>query len=320
MNDNYNLGKVIGQCFNKKYGIITYSGTLAIEMAITSLNLKENSKILVNSLACYSIINTIIKLNHIPVLVEPTNKYTLTDSDIDSTISKHNIDCILLVHQYGIFNDVNLEKYKKKGIKIIEDVAQLWIPKDNYMIGKKSDIIVTSFGKTKPLSYGIGGGLFFDDKSIMEYADYCDIKSRENKNVLMSYLYPLCNKINYKKLIKAGNNNIKEQKRNDKAYIKLFSKYRFIKHLNDDDRNSWHRFPIWVEDKKLYKKLISEIRKTTLEYQLPHKIDTLDLKRNSKCIKIKLPKKEIYEVLLRTRNINTKKQIKTLKKILDNLL
>ncbi len=320
MNENYNLGKVIARRFNKKNGIITYSGTLAIEIAIASLNLKENTKILVNSQACYSIINTIIKLKYIPVLIETTNKYTLTDFDIDNALSKYDIGCILLVHQYGILNDINFEKYKKMGIKIIEDAAQLWIPNNNHIIGNKSDIIVTSFGKTKPLSYGIGGGLFFDNKSIMEYVDYCDIKSRENKNVLMSYLYPLCGKINYKNLIKTGNKNVNEQKRNAKAYIKLFSKYDFIMHLNEDDTNSWHRFPIWLEDKKLYNKLINEIKKTALEYQLPHKIDTLDLKRNSKCIKIKLQRKEMYEVLLRTRKINTIKQIKILKKIMDNLI
>ena len=48
-------------------------------------------------------------------------------------------------------------------------------------IGIDSDIVVTSFGSTKPISYGIGGGLFFDNKKIFKEIDFCDNESREKQ-------------------------------------------------------------------------------------------------------------------------------------------
>ena len=61
MMNNKLLGEKFAQDFNKKYGIITYSGTLAIEIALSSLGLKKGDKILVLSEICYSIVNTILK-------------------------------------------------------------------------------------------------------------------------------------------------------------------------------------------------------------------------------------------------------------------
>ena len=63
MMNNKLLGEKFAQDFNKKYGIITYSGTLAIEIALSSLGLKKGDKILVLSEICYSIVNTILSVD-----------------------------------------------------------------------------------------------------------------------------------------------------------------------------------------------------------------------------------------------------------------
>ena len=104
---------------------------------------------------CYSIINTVLKLGLVPVIKTPNNGLFFTNDDIDVVIDKEIIDCILLVHQFGILNNISKRKYKKLNIKIIEDVAQAWDLKDNNgmnNIGIDSDIVVTSFGSTKPIS------------------------------------------------------------------------------------------------------------------------------------------------------------------------
>ena len=124
MNYNSLLGSKLAKYFNKKYGIITYSGTLAIEVALKSLKLKRKSKVLISSNVCYSIINTVLKLGLVPVIKTPNNGLFFTNDDIDVVIDKEIIDCILLVHQFGILNNISKRKYKKLNIKIIEDVAQ----------------------------------------------------------------------------------------------------------------------------------------------------------------------------------------------------
>ena len=97
MNDNRLLGNKIAKIFNKKNGVITYSGTLALEISLINLKLKKNSIVLVSSLVCYSIINTIKKLNLIPLIVVPKNYFSLTDEDIDNALKKYEVKCILLV-------------------------------------------------------------------------------------------------------------------------------------------------------------------------------------------------------------------------------
>lgn len=320
MTENYLLGLKFAQKFNKKYGIITYSGTLAIEVALSSLKLKKGANVLVLSEVCYSIVNTILKLDFNPVIVIPQSGLYLIDDDIEKVLSKQNIDCILLVHQYGIFNKINLQKYKNKGIKIIEDVAQAWsIGNNDYKIGKFSDIVVTSFGKSKPLSYGIGGGLFFNQKTIFINLDYYDNESREKEKVLLSYTYPLCECIKYDNLISIADDIVKEQRNNAKQYYNLLKNNNLIKCIEYDDRHVWHRFPIWVDDGNLYTKMVNELSKTNLDYQLLHKISLVDLKRNKNCIKYNNQSKEKYIILLRTRNIDIDRQIKILKKIIDKI-
>ena len=122
MNYNSLLGSKLAKYFNKKYGIITYSGTLAIEVALKSLRLKRKSKVLISSNVCYSIINTVLKLELVPVIKMPNNGLFFTNDDIDVVIDKEIIDCILLVHQFGILNNISKRKYKKLNIKIIEEL------------------------------------------------------------------------------------------------------------------------------------------------------------------------------------------------------
>lgn len=177
MNYNSLLGSKLAKYFNKKYGIITYSGTLAIEVALKSLRLKRKSKVLITSNVCYSIINTVLKLGLVPVIKTPNNGLFFTNDDIDMVIDKEIIDCILLVHQFGILNNISKRKYKKLNIKIIEDVAQTWDLKDNNginNIGIDSDIVVTSFGSTKPIS------------KANEIVDEQRLCAREYSNVLLN--------------------------------------------------------------------------------------------------------------------------------------
>ena len=316
-NENLLLGSKFAKKFNKQYGIITYSGTLAIEVALQSLKLKHNAKILISSNVCYSIVNTIIKLNMIPVIKAPQNSLFLTDTDVIEVLKNENIDCILLVHQYGLFNSIDALKYKNKGIKIIEDVAQAWNINNvqNYNIGENSDVVVTSFGKTKPISYGIGGGLFFDDNSFLENVDFCDAISREKNGMLLSYAYPLCEEMDYNVLELLADKIVEEQRNSANKYSKILRGQKKIKYLDSDlyCGNVWHRFPIWIEDNKLYKRIIKFLETSELEYQLPHKLELIDLPSCENCVKISNKRCVTNQILLRTRNIDIENQLSKLK-------
>ena len=319
--DNLVLGSTIAKMFNKKYGIITYSGTLAIEVALTNIGLEKNANILVSSNVCYSIINTIIKLQMNPIIVDPIKDLYLTDKDILKVVNEQKVDCIIQVHQYGILNDISEIKKKYKNIKIIEDVAQAWdIRSSDYFIGKYSDVVVTSFGSTKPLRLGIGGGVFFNEDILIDNVDYCDNESRESNKNLLSYLLPICDRMDANKLMSIGDKIVKEQRDNVDEYLNVFRNQKIFEYIDISDvSNTWHRYPIWVNNEQLYLKIINIISETKLQYQLPHEIDLKDLLMCKSCKKFDNRKKRKYFILLRTKDIDIKLQISILHDVINKI-
>ena len=80
MKNDINL---IASIFNKKYGIPVYSGTIAIESVLKLLNLKKESKVLISSTVCYSILQAILSANLTPIIAIPKNGVTLSLDEIN---------------------------------------------------------------------------------------------------------------------------------------------------------------------------------------------------------------------------------------------
>ena len=127
-------------------------------------------------------------------------------------------------------------------------------------------------------------------------------------------------KIKYDDLKNVADGIVFEQRMNSERYKKLFSTSSIVKYIKSNDNNVWHRFPIWVDDEKIYNYIIKKLSCTELEYQLPHKIELSELKRNKNSVHYNYNIHSKLILLLRTRNINIDKQIKILEGIIDNLV
>lgn len=321
-NDNLKLGKYLAQKFDKSIGVITYSGTLALELALIDCNFSKNTGVIVSSEVCSSIINTIIKLDLIPLIIYPQKDMILTNEEVDRVLHQYQVGCILLVHQFGLVNDISRIKNDYPHIKIIEDIAQSWdISQRDFKVGEYSDYIITSFGKTKPLSYGIGGAIMTNNESILDKIDFCDSISRESKNVLYSYAYPLCDKINIKKLINNADKIVNNQRKVAKYYMDLFKDNKNIYFIQNNHLNTWHRFPIWIKDDQYFNCFLKLLDTCEIKYQLPHKIEIGSLPMvKTKAIIVNNCKTKSNIILLRTRvfNTNYKSKISKLKKLIVN--
>lgn len=110
----------------RNYAIAVSNGTAALEIAISSLNLKKGSKIIVPNLTIVSCLNAIIRNNHKPVFVDvDKNDFNICIKDLKKKISK-DVRAIIMVHTYGLASDVEeiLKLKKKYNFKIIEDCAE----------------------------------------------------------------------------------------------------------------------------------------------------------------------------------------------------
>ena len=184
MSINEQKAAYIGNFLDKKSGVIVNSGTLAILSALKLANIKENDLVLISGYCCYSLFEAISNIGAKTVFIKPNNFFNISITEIDEVIKKYNIKCFIATHQYGIVQDIKEIRNKYPNLVIIEDIAQAWnIVENQEAIGKYSDLIVTSFGLTKPLSYGQAGAVF-GTNDISEYFDLHDRDSR-NKNCLL---------------------------------------------------------------------------------------------------------------------------------------
>lgn len=319
MNDNNVKALKIAEHIDKKYGVIVYSGTLAIEAALVCLNIKKNDKVLVSSTVCYSIIEAILRVGAIPVIVVPEKYFSLSEKDIEKVLNKEkNIKCIILVHQYGIAQEIKEIKKKAGEIPLIEDIAQAWnIENNNEKPGKHSDIVITSFGITKPLSLGYGGALF-SNTNYNKYFDFYDSISRHSSEKLLPYTLNIKNS-QIKKILKKSHKIVKRQRKIAKILSEGLKDINSIDYIKDDiyTKSVWHRFPIFISNKKEYKKILSLLEKNKVLYQLPHEKELfeLDLIKNSSSIVYKDNYHKENIILIRTRTNKTKNIKKFLKEV-----
>ena len=288
MKNDINL---IASIFNKKYGIPVYSGTIAIESVLKLLNLKKESKVLISSTVCYSILQAILSANLTPIIAIPKNGVTLSLDELNEICKA--------VHQYGYEQAIP----NKKDIIIIEDISQSW---NSQLHESESDYIITSLGSTKPLNNGIGG-LILTNNYILDKFDLKNKESRKSNIPLLETFYN--QKINYKKLIKKANNKIKSQRKNAKILDEIFFNNQRYLSLKSNCLPSYHRYLVKVESKSL-DNLLNILDKYNIRYQKEYKVKLFELPI-IKERKIKIIGKKSNDYLL----IRTDNKIKNLKKL-----
>ena len=159
--------------FSSKLSLSTSNGTTALELAILSLNLKPNDKIIVPNLTFAATINAVINANLEPVICDVGKN----DYNIDITNLKYPIDekikAILIVHLYG--KPCNMNKItsfaKKNKLFLIEDCAEAIGSRfNNKMLGTFGDCSTFSFFGNKTITTGEGGMVIFKNKKRFDLA------------------------------------------------------------------------------------------------------------------------------------------------------
>lgn len=157
---NIECAKAIAKYYSKANGVLLSSGTTSLEVALNYLGIKKNDYVLTTNKVCYKVISSIFRVNAYPVLVEPSNGFVLNVKDIQNAINKFNIKAMILVHHLGLPVDIqSIKDVLPVKIKVIEDASQAWSLKSRgNMVGHGGDIVISSFGPSKPFSLGGGGG------------------------------------------------------------------------------------------------------------------------------------------------------------------
>jgi CDP-4-dehydro-6-deoxyglucose reductase, E1 len=164
----FKFEKKIAKLFNKKYGLMTNSGSSALMLAMETLNFPKGSEIITPVLTFGTTVSYIVKNNLVPIFVDvKEGTYCIDEDQIKSLVNKKT-KALVLPHLLG--NIVNLEKIKKilkkKKILIIEDSADtLGAKYKRKPTGRFTDISISSFYGSHIINCaGNGGIVCFNNK------------------------------------------------------------------------------------------------------------------------------------------------------------
>lgn len=143
------------------------SGRSGLNMVLQTLNLPEDSEVAIPVNICEVVIETILRNNLKPVLVDITNNLTICPKDLKKKITSRT-RVIIPVHTFGNLYDVEeVQKIAKENrCIVVEDCAQTFTSKyRGKNVGTFGDYAFFSLDVTKHIS-SFGGGILITKKFI----------------------------------------------------------------------------------------------------------------------------------------------------------
>ena len=148
--------------FGVKHAVALSNGSVALELALSALNIGEGDEVIVTSRTFIASVSSICLIGATPVFADvDRNSQNITAESIQSCISSKS-RAIILVHLAGWPCEMEgiLDLANKHNLKIIEDCAQshgaLY---KNKLVGSFGDVGTFSFCQDKIMSTGGEGGM-----------------------------------------------------------------------------------------------------------------------------------------------------------------
>lgn len=167
--------------FSSRLGLENFamvdSGSNALYMAISLLNLPKNSEVVVPAFTWVSCAQAVLLAGHKPVFCDvELDTLNVSRRTIEPCITK-NTKAIMVVHFAG--KPVDMDPIMELGLPIIEDAAHAV---DSFYYGKPcggiGDVGIYSFDAVKNLTTGEGGGITARESTLIDRAKilrYCGI-------------------------------------------------------------------------------------------------------------------------------------------------
>ena len=152
--------------FHAKYSLAVSSGTAALRIALSTINLKPGDEVITQSFTFVATVEAIVESRAIPVCTEIDETLNMDPNDLLKKITKKT-KAVIVVHMLGVPVQVDAIKKicKKYKLILIEDTAWGCGGKyKNKYLGTWGDIGAFSFDFAKTITTGEGGMLLFKNK------------------------------------------------------------------------------------------------------------------------------------------------------------
>lgn len=157
--------------FDRKHAIAVCNGTIAIDIAVDALEMKQGDEIIMPSFTIISCITGILRKGCVPIFVDQDSEtWNMDVAQIKSKITSKT-RAIMVVHIYGLPVDMDpvISIANKYNLKIIEDSAEMHGQTYNGLkCGSFGDVSTVSFYPNKHITTGEGGMILTNDDRLAE--------------------------------------------------------------------------------------------------------------------------------------------------------
>lgn len=205
-------------------GVATSTGTLALHLALMSLNIQKNDEIIAPSYVCRSVLNPILYCGARPVLCD----VNIEDYNISFANAKKKLTpgtkAIIIPHMFGC--PAEIDKFKELGIYIIEDCAHsVGAEYKGKKVGSWGDLSIFSFEGTKYIVTGEGGMVLANSNLLLNRLR--KLKEPESFDYRVKYTYRMTDMqaaIGRVQLSRLGK-FIKKRRKIAEIYTRAFAKF-----------------------------------------------------------------------------------------------
>ena len=200
-NECKNFEKEFSNYHNVKYSLAVSNGSVALEIALKSLNLKKTNSVIVTPRSFVASASCVLNLGLKPIFADVDDNGNLSIEGIKKVYSK-NVKAIIAVHLNGLSCDLDpiLNFVNKNKIFLIEDCSQAHgAIYNNKKVGSFGHISTWSFCQDKIMSTGGEGGMIStnDEKlwlkcwSIKDHGkNYKDVFYKKHRTIFNSKIIP----------------------------------------------------------------------------------------------------------------------------------
>ena len=161
----------IAKKFDRKYAVAVSNGSVALDVALNTLDLKKGDEVIVPSFTIISCLSAIIRTGATPVFCDvDENTWNMTLELTEKKVTQ-NTKAILMVHLYGLAAEATkIENFcNENNLILIEDAAEAHGQiVDNKKCGSFGSVSTFSFYANKHITSGEGGMIMTNSKKIFQ--------------------------------------------------------------------------------------------------------------------------------------------------------
>jgi perosamine synthetase len=153
-----------------RYAVTTSSGTAAVHLALSVLDLKDGDEVIVPDFTMISPVLAVLACGALPVPVDADETWNMDVESVERAITERT-RAIVVVHTYGHPARIDriMEIAWRKGLRVVEDAAEaLGARVAGRPVGSFGDLAIFSFYANKVLTTGEGGMVVTNDATLCE--------------------------------------------------------------------------------------------------------------------------------------------------------